>query len=274
MSTYTIFGDNLVTIPRFDVMFSFSNNRKVMLNHSYMKYFALFCFFSGLKFFWRIFTRSPFYLRKLASNVFSKKLTSEKHILIIGFGDIKSISTTVIDTFIKLGYKIICLYNSYGSETQTKATSLVSEQNLIRCVEIYKEEDFFNDKSTKKLDFEFIIDISFEAIPFIGESKSNINLEKANLKLVNYQKIFEFCLAKKYIQNVKVYHFLLPNKPLSPTNRHIFDTKDVYLENLSKEYKNICIKKVTLNDVKKFTDDTVYYLYKFSDMCSMDCFNL
>ena len=230
MSTYSLPFNNLITVPRFDVMFHLSNNNKIMLKDTYMRFIALFCFFGGVKLFWNYLTRSPYYIRKLMSNVLSKTAKPNKLVLIIGFGDIKSLSTTCIDTFIKLGYKIICLYNTSNNENQTKATSLVSEENLKRCVEIYKEEDFFNDKTSRKIDIEFVIDISYEVMPFIGDSKTLINFEKVSLKLTNYQKIFEYCLAKKFFDNVKVYQFFTKNKPFSPSERFVLDnTFDINL---------------------------------------------
>jgi hypothetical protein len=272
MTTYSL-GETLITIPRFDVMFSFSDKSKVMLHDSYMKYFAYFCFFGGLKMIWWMVKRTPNWFRMLASNIMYKNIKGEKHVLLIGFGDIKSISTTIIDTFIKLGYKIVCLYNCFDNETQTKATSLVSEENLKSRVEIYKEEDFFNDKTTKKIEFEFIFDISHESIPFISESKTNINLEKASLKLINYQKVFEYCLSRKYIPNVKIYQFFITNKPFSPTNRYILDTKEVYLRNFSKEYEyNISVKNIYLTDPKLFSENNVHQIYKYSDMKSYNSF--
>jgi len=273
MTTYSLIGDNFVTIPRFDVMFSFSNNKKVMLHDYYMRYFAFFCFFGGLNMFWKILRNSPYWFRRLYANIFQKKLKSERHVLIIGYGDIKSISTTIVDTFIKYGYKVVCLYNCYDNETQSKATN--PEENIKRNVEIYKEEEFFSEKTSKKMDFEFILDISYEALPYISESKSIISLDKANLKLINYQKIFEFCLQKKLFTNTKIYQFSVQNKLYSPTERHILDTKEVYLKNLAALYENsISIKKVFISNVNNFNENSLQFLYKYSDISTMDSFEL
>jgi hypothetical protein len=265
MSTYQLTGYNYLILPNLDVMLRLESGRNIFIKDKYLRWFALFCFLSGIRSIYTMSFNLPEYFLKIKNFVknFVKKFFHSlpaagmnQYVVIFGFGDSEA-GLSILKYFSKLGYNFLLMNNrKLLNFRQTHNLDKIEEIDELpnKIVKISYEdfkEEFNNLTKDQEIFVEYIFDCSIfrvitEINPYDPVVENNSYSEEENSifhrnqitsALEQFISIFEM-LKMRMIQ-FKIFSVEFLSKSDDVNHKLLFDLKYSVMENFLKIYRSL-----------------------------------
>lgn len=265
MSTYQLFGYNYIILPNLDIMLRLRSGKNFFINDKYVRWFALFCFLSGVRLIYTICNNLPKKILQIKNFIknFLYSLPApgvNKYVVIFGYGD-SDAGLSILKFFSKKGYNFLLInYKKILNLRQTHELENMEEidklNNKIKQIN-YENfiEEFDNLIKNDEIFIDYIFDCSifrviteFQPFDSVQDQSNNSSscLEKENLifhtnqitsSLHQFISIFE--ILKMRIVHFKVFSLEYLSKSDDVNHKLLFDMKYSVIEIFLKIYKSL-----------------------------------